>query len=166
MLTASEIQILSKNKTRLFSLRGELLWQSPLWDAAVEQSGENRQEAGTGWQEAGAGWQEHVAPDDIEYVMAWFMGQEPGEAGGHAVFRYLIPATRCWVCCIWSKERLRENWLVVGESIEVLGVPPLPGVAEAISEGESEPAETNPRPIIDKNEKTEGGGGGGGNFLF
>ena len=95
MLTASEIRILSKNKTRLFSLRGELLWQSPLWQATDEQPGEMSKEAGIGWQE-------HVAPDDIEYVMAWFRGQETGEVGGHAVFRYLIPATGCWVCCIWS----------------------------------------------------------------
>lgn len=158
LLTESEIQILNQNKTCLFSARGELLWRSPAW---VEMG----PEAGVGRDEAGLRWMEYVAPDDLEYVAAWFAGTEPGETGGHAVFRLLIPATRHWVCCIWSKELFRGDWLVVGTTVEVADVPVPAGVSEALSASEEPSASEElippaPEEVEENEEKTEGGGGG------
>jgi hypothetical protein len=150
LLTESEIQILTQHKTSLFSLRGELLWRSPAW---VEMG----TEAGVGREEAGLRWMEYVAPDDLDYVRAWFAGTEAGETGGHAVFRMLIPATRRWVGCIWSKELLRGDWLVVGTTVEVAGVPVPPGVAEAMRLEADDPA--RPRRGGGERRKNRGGGG-------
>ena len=114
-----------------------------------------------GRDEAGIRWQEYVAPDDLDYLLQWFAGLEAGEMGGHAVFRMLIPISRRWVCCIWSKERLRGDWLVVGETIEVTDLPVPTGVAEAISQA-GEVAASDDEEMKENEEKTEGGGGGGG----
>jgi hypothetical protein len=152
LLTESEIQILTQHKTCLFSAGGELLWRSPAW---VEMG----TEAGVGREEAGLRWMEYVAPDDLDYVRAWFAGTEAGETGGHAVFRMLIPATRRWVGCIWSKELLRGDWLVVGTTVEVAGVPVPPGVAEAMSLEAEEMIPPAPDEVEENEEKTEEGAG-------
>ena len=158
MLTESEIRILSENKTSLFSVRGELLWRSPAWLEIGDQ-------ATVGRDEAGIRWQEYVAPDDLDYLLQWFAGLEAGEMGGHAVFRMLIPISRRWVCCIWSKERLRGDWLVVGETIEVTDLPVPTGVAEAISQA-GEVAASDDEEMKENEEKTERGGGGGGGLIL
>jgi hypothetical protein len=116
--------------------------------------------AGVGRDEAGAGWQEFVAPDDLPYLLHWFAEELAGEEGGHAVFRALIPATRQWVCCVWSKERLRGNWLVVGETIEVAGWTDPVGLPFGSSEAGREVRPSEPDEIEESEEKNEGGGGG------
>lgn len=158
MLTESEIRILSENKTCLFSAGGELLWRSRAW---VEMGAA----ATVGPDEAGTRWQEYVAPDDLEYVLAWFAGTEAGEEGGHAVFRMLIPSSRQWVCAIWSKEKLRGDWLVVGTTIEVAQLPEPAAVSEALRASEEPSASEElippaPEEVEENEEKTEGGGGG------
>jgi hypothetical protein len=151
LLSESQIQILTQHKTSLFSLRGELLWRSPAW---VEMG----TEAGVGREEAGLRWMEYVAPDDLDYVRAWFAGTEAGETGGHAVFRMLIPATRRWVGCIWSKELFCGDWLVVGTTLEVADVPVPRGVAEAMSLKPEEMIPPAPDEVEENEEETEEGG--------
>ena len=60
-------------------------------------------------------WEEHVAPEDIESVLAWF-----GAPGSRPTrFRCKDPSTQAWALCIWKKQRLREYWLVIGDAIRI-----------------------------------------------
>lgn len=102
---------LNDEKACLFTKQGELIWRSPAWG--------NRQ--GDDAPLLGERWHEYIAPDDHDYVMEWFADKG---ASGPCVFRCLFPGSGQWYCCVWSKRRWRGLWLVMGDMLEVAGVPP------------------------------------------
>jgi hypothetical protein len=124
---------LNTKKACLFTSRAELVWRSPAWDEIVGEPGSGRLN--------GAQWHEYILPDDHDYVLAWFAAEKPGEP---CIFRFMVPAGGRWVCCIFAKRRWRGLWLVIGDALEVVGMPPPPSHPQNIEppkEGHSCPKE-------------------------
>ena len=103
---------LNSSRACLFTDHAELIWRSPKW---TKEEGDE--------QVIGARWHEYIAPDDYEYVLRWVASDGLGEP---CVFRFMFPPTGKWFCCIWSKRKWRGLWLIVGDVLEVAGVPAPP----------------------------------------
>lgn len=68
-------------------------------------------------------WHEHVCTDDLPRLIAWFHQREDEPIE----FRCLVPHTRVWVRCVWTKQRFRgEQWLVIGDAFEIPDLPAPP----------------------------------------